>query len=339
MPSLLNPGAAARGRFETLEARLVLSASGLANLPMAIHASLDEGSCSCGCCAACTGGHAHHDDDHMHGLDPYGNEYHALPLVDYDRLALNSYPDLDRPVQLEGLANTFHLHSNASATKKIFLDFTGYTTSGTYWNSSFNGGADIVTAAYDFDGNASFSDTELSRIQRIWQRVAEDFAPFDVDVTTADPGAEDLRNSGGADDEWGIRVVIGGNGSWYGSAGGVAYLRSFTWSTDTPVFVFENNLGNGHERYTAEAISHEVGHALGLSHDGTSSVGYYTGHGSGETGWAPIMGVGYYEQLTQWSQGEYNDADNSQDDLSIITSNNGFGYRSDDHGSDAGSAA
>jgi serralysin len=48
------------------------------------------------------------------------------------------------------------------------------------------------------------------------------------------------------------------------------------------------------EKYTAEAISHEVGHTLGLSHDGriTPSEGYYAGHGSGDTGWAPIMGVG-----------------------------------------------
>ncbi len=54
------------------------------------------------------------------------------------------------------------------------------------------------------------------------------------------------------------------------------------------------SIGNGNEKYTAEAISHEVGHTLGLSHDGriTPSEGYYAGHGSGDTGWAPIMGVG-----------------------------------------------
>ena len=88
------------------------------------------------------------------------------------------------------------------------------------------------------------------------------------------------------------------------------------------------------EKYTAEAISHEVGHTLGLSHDGriTPSEGYYAGHGSGDTGWAPIMGVGYYQNLSQWSKGEYASANNTQDDLQIITTQNGFGYRTDDTG-------
>ena len=57
-----------------------------------------------------------------------------------------------------------------------------------------------------------------------------------------------------------------------------------------------------------------------------------SGHGSGATGWAPIMGNGYSRELTQWSKGEYPDANNSEDDLSIITTRNGFGYRPDDHG-------
>lgn len=37
--------------------------------------------------------------------------------------------------------------------------------------------------------------------------------------------------------------------------------------------------------------SHEVGHSVGLYHDGVNSSSYYWGHGSGATSWAPIMGV------------------------------------------------
>ncbi|MCO8121067.1 M12 family metallo-peptidase [Stieleria sp. TO1_6] len=236
------------------------------------------------------------------------------------------------------LSETFALHSNPGASKTIYLDFDGHVTSGTIWNSNYNGGADIVTPAYDFDGDASsFSDGELQRIQWIWERVAEDFIPFDVDVTTEDPGVGALVKSGSSDTQWGTRAVIGGSSSdWWGSAaGGVAYVGSFNWSYDSPAFVFEAQLGNGNEKYTAEAISHEVGHALGLSHDGRTSPSeeYFKGQGSGETGWAPIMGSSYYQNVTQWSRGEYSAASQSQDDLAIITSNNGFSYRTDDHGS------
>ena len=137
------------------------------------------------------------------------------------------------------LADTFLLNSNPGAAHTIFLDFDGHTTSGTNWNSSYTGGADIVTPAYDFEGDASsFTDAELTQIQWIWQRVAEDYMPFDVNVTTQDPGAEALiktsqkgggKNKPPADTEWGVRIVIGGSSSdWYGSAaGGVGYLGSF----------------------------------------------------------------------------------------------------------------
>lgn len=240
------------------------------------------------------------------------------------------------------LSDTFLLSSVPGANQTIYLDFTGHVTSGTIWNTNFAGGQDIVTPAYDFDGNtSSFSDAELQSIQYIWQRVAEDFIPFNVNVTTLDPGSAALIKSGTGDTAWGVRVAIGGSSyDWFGQgAGGVAYIGSFNWNTDTPTYVFDEQLGNGHEKYTAEAISHEAGHTLGLDHDGTPTEGYYTGHGSGETGWAPIMGVGYYQNLAQWSKGEYTGASQKQDDLAIITTQNGFGYRTDDHGNTTSSAS
>jgi len=45
--------------------------------------------------------------------------------------------------------------------------------------------------------------------------------------------------------------------------------------------VFYDALGGGNEKYVAEAISHEAGHNVGLHHDGTSTTGYYSGHGTG----------------------------------------------------------
>lgn len=230
------------------------------------------------------------------------------------------------------LDQTFELSSRPSATKTIYLDFDGHTVSNTAWNGA-NNGQDFTITAYNVEGNDSFTDNELRNIQEIWIRVVEDFAPFDVNVTTKEPPLSDLINLGGSDDRWGVRALIGSTYAPYASAGGVAYIGSFNWDSDTPALVFEDNLGNGFPKYVAEATSHEVGHSLGLLHDGrtTPQEVYYGGHGSGMTGWAPIMGVGYDKELSQWSNGEYLNANNrEQDDLLIITTENGFGYREDD---------
>ncbi|WP_242054642.1 Calx-beta domain-containing protein [Nostoc sp. FACHB-190] len=235
------------------------------------------------------------------------------------------------------LTKTFSLNSLAGANQTIYLDFNGHTTTGTYWNTDYLGGSNIVTPAFDFDGNtASFSSAELERIQYIWQRVAEDFSPFNVNVTTQAPtDINDLIKSGSTDTRWGVRVVIGGSSNdWYASgAGGVAFLDSFNWNSDTPAFIFSDTLSDN-EKYVAEAISHEVGHTLGLEHDGRISPAeeYYRGQGSGVTGWAAIMGAGYYQNLTQWSKGQYASANNTEDDLQVITTYNGFSYRADDAG-------
>jgi len=224
------------------------------------------------------------------------------------------------------------LHSRPNSQRKIFLDFDGHTTTSTSWNTNFTGGAAITTPAYDTDGNpTSLSEDEAARIETIWKRVAEDFAPFDVDVTTEDPGVDALTRSSSTDAAFGMRVCIGGSSyDWFAQgAGGVAYLGSFAWTTSTPCFVFPAQLGNGEAKYTAEAVSHEVGHTVGLNHDGViGGTEYYGGHGD----WAPLMGAGYYKAVTQWSKGEYPNASNTQDDLAVMSSY-GLAVRADDHAS------
>jgi hypothetical protein len=228
------------------------------------------------------------------------------------------------------------------ANQTIYLDFDGHVTQNTAWNRLWKDPL-INSPAYDIDGNTtSFNPQELATIESAWKRVAEDFIPFQVNVTTVDPGVEALRRSGWGDTQWGVRVVITADTERTGT-GGISYVGSFTWNTDTPSFVYVRG-----EKPVAEAASHEAGHSLGLAHDGTASSEYYHGHGSGEISWAPIMGVGYYSNVTTWSRGEYRSANNDTgsanygrgpDDLAIITSWNGFGYRADDYGNDLGSAS
>jgi PKD repeat protein len=218
--------------------------------------------------------------------------------------ALLSYPE----------SSTFVLHSKPGKTRVIYLDFNGHVTSGTSW---LNGGT-FTSPAYDTDGNpGAFSSAELAAIQEIWKRVSEDYAPWEVDVTTEEPPLEWLRKTASTDTAYGIRMVIGGSSyDWFGQgAGGVAYLNSFSWNSDTPAFVFPAQLGNGFPKYVAEAVSHEAGHTVSLSHDGVAGgSAYYAGHAN----WAPIMGVGYYKEVTQFSKGEYTGANNTEDDTAKI---------------------
>jgi PKD repeat protein len=223
------------------------------------------------------------------------------------------------------LDQTFRLHSRPGAAKVIYLDFNGHTTTGTPWNTNFTSGADIVTPPFDTDGNlAEFSGSELAAIQEVWRRVAEDYAAWNVDVTTEDPGIEALRRTNSTDAQFGVRCVVGGSSlQWLGaSAGGVAYVGSFgsqvtatAIENDIPVFVFPAQLSRN-ARYIAEAGSHEIGHALGLYHSGqTNGTEYYEGHAD----WAPIMGVGYYKSVTQWTKGDYPLSNNQQDQLALIS--------------------
>lgn len=218
----------------------------------------------------------------------------------------------------EGAGLVPALNSYPGATAVVYLDFDGELVVGTSWGSSIN---------------AQATGYGASKITEIWRRVSADMEPFNLNVTTD----ESVYLAAPASRR--IRCIITPSNEWYGSntAGGVAKLGSFTWSGDTPCWVFSDNLANG-SKYIAEACSHEVGHTFGLSHDGKSGSAYYSGHGSGAVGWAPIMGNGYFKSMTQWSKGEYSSATNTQNDLAIITSGNGFGYRSDDHGNQASGA-
>ena len=227
-------------------------------------------------------------------------------------------------------------HSRPGATKVIYLDFNGHIVTGTQWNTA-NSVTSYDCMPYDLDGDyTTFSDEEQTRIQRIWARVAEDYAPFDVDVTTEQPATFTRYTA---------RALITRNTDRNGVAlpsstgGGVAYLDvfgEFNFATEySPAFIYANNL-SGSGAYTSDAVSHEIGHNFGLSHDGAGSDAYYDGHGSGEISWGPIMGSPYNKAVAQWSKGEYTGATNTEDDLATLAGH--LGYRPDDTGNSTATA-
>ncbi len=222
-------------------------------------------------------------------------------------------------------------NSLPGAQHVIFLDFDGYTVTGTSWNSSYNGGNPIVCAA------SGYTDAQVSTV---FNMVAEDYRPFNINITTD----ENVYNAASIQQR--MRVLFTPTKNWYPqSAGGVAYLSTFGSVSNKVCFIFTSALGNASN--AGEAGSHEAGHTLTLQHHSEFNAlcektnEYNSGTGSGETGWAPIMGVGYTKNMTLWSDVASNfSCTYMQDDLAGITSapNNGVAYRADDHGNDISSA-
>lgn len=213
------------------------------------------------------------------------------------------------------------LSSLSSAKATIFLDFDGQTVAGTSWNS--NGPIYCVAS--------KMNDTQITEI---FNRVSEDYRPFNINITTDSSvflKAPIMQR---------IRIIITSTSDWFQGVGGVSFTGSFIWGDDTPGFVFEDRLSYS-PKMIAECCTHESGHTVGLSHQAkyngscTLLATYNDGVGMGQTSWAPVMGNSYYRNLSGWNNGPTpSGCTADQDNLSIITSRNGFTYRTDDHSDD-----
>jgi len=285
-------------------------------------------------CKGCGGDHHHHDPEHEE----------AAPLADPES-AGGKAEDPDEEPQVAGtslpISSPPVFNSKPGAPFHIYIDFNGAVVEGKQWNTSYGVTSwDCLPWGLDSD-RTTFSVSEQDAIRRIWERIAEDYAPFNINVTT--DVTYDPVNYTGDKNKVGWLLITPTKDAAnvalpHDGYGGVAYVGVFGNSTyfsaHQPAFVTPMGTAN-----TAEAASHEMGHNMGLSHDGlTTGAAYYGGHAatSSAPSWGPIMGTGYNRNVSQWSKGEYFNGNQPQDDLAIIANRTAF--RADDHGSTFGTA-
>jgi hypothetical protein len=210
----------------------------------------------------------------------------------------------------------YNLQSLPGATAVVMLDFDGHDASGSWWGNIVGLPADVTESA----------------IVEAWNTMSDDFRPFNLNITTNEAiyqAAPTNRR---------MRCIFTPTTDAYPGSGGVAFIGVFTTGGElAPCWVF--NLGDG--KLMGETGSHEIGHTMGLVHDGRELPGgiheeYYGGHDD----WAPIMGVSFSPPVSHWSKGEYQYANNQEDDIAIIASStNGFGFRADAQGNSLPAAA
>ncbi len=206
----------------------------------------------------------------------------------------------------------------SSVLPTIFLDFDGQTVQNGAWQS----GLPFICAP---------STMNAAQITEVFNRVSEDYRPFAVNITT------DSTRFLAAPLTQRVRIIITPTSAWFPNVGGITYVNSFTYGDDIPGFVFDNRLAFT-PKYVAEACTHEAGHAVGLSHQSrydqncTMVEEYSSGAGTGQTSWAPVMGNSYYKNMTGWSEGPtpYG-CSLPEENLTVITTANGFSYRTDDY--------
>ena len=211
----------------------------------------------------------------------------------------------------------------------------------------------IDVAPFSIDADPAFSDAERRLVQKIWQRVAEDFAPFDVDVTTEQPALERISRASAEDQVYGMDVLFALLMESWNIPGSAGFGMPGAFSANSPgadsmkpsLVFYTTDVINA--RTLADSATREVGITLGLRTDVQGCNGEpYAGQGDSEVnGWAPIMGELSERPLRQFDKGEYANpgicgegAVPPQDDF-IVMQGAGLSLRADEAGNTTGTAS
>lgn len=175
-------------------------------------------------------------------------------------------------------------------------------------------------------GTTPLNGVTKENMYRMWQVVSDQYSMYNINITT-NPAVYNAAKSANI-----LRTGVLNFVNQDGRSN--APLSSFgTTSAGTqyrnPSSGFDYGYGIG------MTAAHEIGHQMGMLHDGGGSGGEYF-EGIAAFQWGPIMGnywMGSQWAASRWtwSKGEYNTANRKEDDLRIMNVNESIPYVADDN--------
>ncbi len=176
-------------------------------------------------------------------------------------------------------------------------------------------------------GSTPLNGVTKENMYRAWQSVADQYSMLNLNVTTnlavynSARSANQLRT--------GIINFVNQDGRSFAPVNSFGSTAAGTLYRNPLVDGFDYGYGIG------MTGAHEVGHQMGMNHDGGGSGGEYF-EGIPAYQWGPIMGnywhgASWPNQLWTWSKGEYSTATNKEDDLYRMNSIESVPYMDDDN--------
>ena len=207
----------------------------------------------------------------------------------------------------------------------LFLDFDGatvYSRSGDFWLGSTS----VNVPAYNL-ASLGWAGREQESVQYIMDFVAEDYAAYNVTITTIQPASGEYTT-----------IYVGGDNSWFQPNSGVIGVATYDIGNRDPSnygFAFTEELGiyysycggslQNFSEYVANLITHEAGHTFGTNHvdDPSTTMNPY---------------LALYPRRTMFGEGPVPNSSQYQDTQSQLGGNLGYAHGPDDYGDGPGSA-
>ena len=207
----------------------------------------------------------------------------------------------------------------AGETYVLYLDFDGervYSRIGDFWL----GGNYVDIPAYDLS-TYGWEGREAESIQYIEEFIREDYAAFNISVTSTEPPSGEYST-----------IYVGGNNDWFSPGSGIIGVATYDVSNRDASnygFAFPEEMGiyynysagelRNFSEYLANLITHEAGHTYGANHvsDTTAIMNPYL----------PLS-----PRRNMFGEGQIPGSASYQDTQSLFGANIGYAHGADDYG-------